>query len=467
MNFEGNNQGKNANRITRTTMTTLNSPVSNTYRSIWNISYPIIIGLVAQNLMVVIDTAFLGRLGEVSLGAAAIGGLFYLTLVMFGAGFGIGLQIIIGRRNGAGRLRTIGRIFDHGLYFMVGLALLLIVFLSFAAPAILERFISSPAILEQSLIFISYRRFGYFFGFLIMVFNSFYVGIVRTRMVSVATILMAASNMILDYGLIFGNFGLPEMGIAGAALATNVAEFITFLFYLLWSFKNRCISSFRLLRFHKPKKRLYNDLLRLSLPVMFQHFIAFSAWFVFFMILEQIGETALAASNITRSVYMLLMIPVWGLSSATTTLVSNIIGQGKSDEVMPMIKKILTISFIANLLLIQVLIFFPRMVISFFTDSHELVEATLPLLRVITLSLTVFSVSMIVFSALSGTGKTGTALRIEVISIILYLLFAFILAVGFDAPASGVWLVEVLYFSVIGIFAYIFLKRGSWKELVV
>ncbi|MDX9941633.1 MAG: MATE family efflux transporter [Bacteroidales bacterium] len=448
-------------------MPTPNSAVSNTYRSIWNISYPIIIGLVAQNLMVVIDTAFLGRLGEVSLGAAAIGGLFYLTLVMFGAGFAIGMQIIIGRRNGEGRQRTIGRIFDHGLYFMVGMALLLILFLSLAGPSLLGRFISSPAILEQSLVFISYRRFGYFFGFLIMVFNSFYVGIVRTRMVSVATIIMATSNIVLDYGLIFGKLGLPEMGISGAALATNLAEFITFLFYLLWSFKNKCISSFRLLRFHKPRKRLYDDLLKLSLPVMLQHFISFSAWFIFFMILEKIGETALAASNITRSIYMLLMIPVWGLSSATTTLVSNIIGQGKSDEVMPMIKKIMTISFIANLLLIQVLIFFPRTVISFFTQSPELVEATLPLLRVITLSLTVFSVSMIIFSALSGTGKTGTALRIEVISIILYLLFAFILAVGFDAPASGVWFVEVLYFTVIGVFAYIFLKRGTWKELVV
>ena len=448
-------------------MTALPVPFTNTYRSIWSISYPIIIGLVAQNLMVVIDTAFLGRLGEVTLGAAAIGGLFYLTLVMFGAGFAIGLQIIIGRRNGEGRLRAIGRIFDHGLYFMAGLALLLILFLSVAAPAILSRFISSPAILEESLVFISYRRFGYFFGFLNMVFNSFYVGIVRTRVVSAATIIMASSNVILDYGLIFGNLGLPAMGIAGAALATNLAELVTFVFYLLWSFHNKSIPSFKLMKFQKAKKRLYHDLFKISVPVMFQHFISFSAWFIFFMILEQIGETALAASNITRSVYMLLMIPVWGLSSATTTLVSNIIGQGKADEVMSLIKKILTISVLANLLLIQVLIFFPRVLISFFTDNPELIEATLPLFRVITLSLTVFSVSMIIFSALSGTGKTGTALRIEVISIILYLLFAFILAVQFNAPASGVWFVEVLYFTLIGIFAFIFLKRGRWKEMVV
>ncbi len=448
-------------------MTTPLSTVSNTYRSIWTISYPIIIGLVAQNLMVVIDTAFLGRLGDVTLGAAAIGGIFYLTLVMFGAGFGVGMQILIGRRNGERKLRNIGRIFDHGLYFMLLLALLLILFMSVAAPALLGRFISSQAILEESLVFISYRRFGYFFGFLIIVFNSFYVGIVRTRIVSVATIVMALSNVVLDYGLIFGNLGLPAMGIAGAALATNLAEFITFAFYLFWSVKSKSIASFRLFRFQKTKRRLYESIFKLATPVMWQYFISFSAWFIFFMILEQIGETALAASNITRSVYMLLMIPVWGLASATTTLVSNMIGQGRTEEVIPMMKKILTISVLANLFMVQFIIFFPRQIISFFTDNPELTEATVPLLRVITLALIAFSVGMIIFSTLSGTGKTGTALRIEIISIFLYLIFAFVLAVGFNAPASSVWFVEVLYFSLLGIFAFIFLKRGKWKELVV
>lgn len=448
-------------------MTTPLSTVTNTYRSIWKTAYPIIIGLVAQNLMVVIDTAFLGRLGDITLGAAAIGGIFYLTLVMFGAGFGVGMQILIGRRNGERKLRTIGRIFDHGLYFMMLLALLLILFMSVAAPAILGKFISSQGILEESLVFISYRRFGFFFGFLIIVFNSFYVGIVRTRIVSAATIIMALSNVVLDYGLIFGNLGMPAMGIAGAALATNLAELVTFIFYLGWSLKNSTIASFRLFQFFIPKKRLYQQIFKLAVPVMFQYFLSFSAWFIFFMILEQIGETALAASNITRSVYMLLMIPVWGLSSATTSLVSNIIGQGKTEEVIPMMKKILTISVLSNLVMVQFLIFFPRAIISFFTDNPELTEATIPLFRVITLALIAFSVGMIIFSTLSGTGKTGTALRIEIVNIFFYLLFAFILAVGFNASASGVWVVEVMYFSLLGLFAFIYLKRGKWQEMVV
>jgi Na+-driven multidrug efflux pump len=164
---------------------------------------------------------------------------------------------------------------------------------------------------------------------------------------------------------------------------------------------------------------------------------------------------------------MLLMIPVWGLSSATTTLVSNIIGQGKTEEVIPIMKKILTISVLANLFMVQFIIFFPRQIISFFTENPELTEATIPLLRVITLALIAFSVSMIIFSTLSGTGKTSTALRIEIISIALYLLFAFVLATGFNAPASSVWFVEVLYYSLLGLFAFIYLKRGKWKELVV
>ena len=71
-----------------------------TYKHIWKISGPIILGLVAQNLLNVIDTIFLGRVGEVALGAGAIGGLFYLAVVMLGIGFGTGTQILIGRRNG-------------------------------------------------------------------------------------------------------------------------------------------------------------------------------------------------------------------------------------------------------------------------------------------------------------------------------------------------------------------------------
>ncbi len=441
--------------------------VNNTYKSIWEVSYPIIIGLVAQNLMVVIDTAFLGRLGEITLGAAAIGGIFYLCLVMLGTGFSVGTQIMIGRRNGERKFRNIGRIFDHAVYFMTGLALVVFLLVTWLAPGFLGWFLSSEAVMEESIVFIGYRRFGLLFGFLNLCFHAFYVGIARTMVLSAATIIMALVNIFLDYCLIFGNLGFPRMGIAGAALATNIAEVVTFLFFLGWSWKSKSLFFFKLFRFFKPRLKLYRRLLKLAVPVMFQFFLSFSAWFAFFMVIEQIGETALAASNITRSFYMLLMIPVWGLSSATHSMVSNIIGQGRQDLVFSLIKKIMILSVASILILIQVNLFFPQQIASFFTEDPSLIEATVPLLRITTLALLAFSVGMILFSALSGTGKTFTALRIEVISIIFYLAFAFTMAVGFKAPAVIVWLVEAFYFSLLGILSFVFLKKGSWRELKI
>ncbi len=440
---------------------------SNTYRSIWRISGPIIIGLVAQNLMVVIDTAFLGRLGEVTLGGAAIGGIFYLCLVMLGTGFSVGSQIIIGRRNGAQNFRQVGPVFDHTVYFMIGLACFLFLVLTFLAPSFLGWFLQSEAVLEESLLFLKHRRFGFLFGFLILAFNAFYIGTTRTNILIASTMLMASLNVFLDYALIFGNFGFPQLGIEGAALATNIAEVFTFLFLVIWSWKDKSIRSFRLFRLPRPNWLHYKPLLKIAVPVMFQYFLSFSAWFVFFMVIEQIGETALAASNITRSFYMLLMIPVWGLSSATNSLVSNLIGQGKSDEVIPLIKKVLFIGVGISLLVVQVNIFFPWQIASFFTDELHLIEATIPLLRVISMALAAFAFGMILFSGLSGTGKTFVALLIEIAAITFYLATAFFLAIVMDASAPVVWFVEVLYFTLLGLFSILYLRTGKWKVVKV
>lgn len=437
--------------------------VDHSYAGILRVSGPIIIGLVAQNLMVVIDTAFLGRLGEVTLGAAAIGGIFYLCLVMLGTGFSVGVQILVGRRNGEGKFLQIGQVFDLSVYFMLALALVLFFFLTFAAPGLLKWFMHSEGVLNESLLYLSNRRFGFFFGFQVLLFNAFYTGITRTRLLIASTSFMAVLNILLDYGLIFGHFGLPAMGIAGAAIATNIAEMLTFVFFLIAARLRHVISFYRLFRLEKINWVVYRSLLKVASPVMFQYFLSFAAWFIFFLIIEQIGETALAASNITRSFYMLLMIPVWGLSSATNTLVSNLIGQGRSADVIPLIKKVMQIGLATTLVLVLFNWIYPYQIIRFFTDDMALTEATIPLFRVVSVALLAFAAGMVMFSGLSGTGKTLVALKIEVLSIMFYLLTAFFLAVVLDAPASVVWLVEVVYFLVLGIASFLYLRSGRWK----
>ena len=108
------------------------------YKNIWKVALPIIISGVAQNVVTVTDTMFLGRLGNVELGAAGNAGIFYFLLVLTGLGFTTGAQIIIGRRNGEQNYSQIGKVFDHCVYFIVPLSILLFVFVKVFSPALMK-----------------------------------------------------------------------------------------------------------------------------------------------------------------------------------------------------------------------------------------------------------------------------------------------------------------------------------------
>ena len=122
-----------------------------TYERIWLVAYPIILGSIAQNLINFTDTAFLGRVGEIALGAGALGGLFYLAVIMLGLGFGTGAQIIIARRYGEGKLKEVGPIVDHSALFLLVLAVFSFVLLRFGSVRILEHIVNrNRFIREQS-----------------------------------------------------------------------------------------------------------------------------------------------------------------------------------------------------------------------------------------------------------------------------------------------------------------------------
>jgi putative MATE family efflux protein len=431
------------------------------------IAYPIIIGSIAQNLLNITDTAFLGRVGQVALGAGAIGGIFYLISVMLAWGFGIGSQIIIARRNGERSYAEIGRTFQHGFYFQLPLALALFSLMQFFSGDLMKHLIQSESVYQATREYMRYRSYGIFFAGVNMLFRGFYIGITRTKVITWTTILMASVNAILDYGFIFGNFGLPEMGISGAALASVIAEFSATIFFILFTvFKldGRQYSLYRRARFDDI---LYRKIVRVATPMMMQNFISMAAWLVFFLFIEKLGERALAVSNIIRSFYVILMIPMWGFSSATNALVSNLIGQGKQDEVMSLVFKIVRLCALGVLFMVTMGTIFPGLALKIYTNSPELISASLPALYVVNVAALFLAVGFVFFSAVSGTGKTHVSFLIELIVIFFYLLTAYILADILRKEVYIVWMTEYFYAFLLGILSYIYLKSGKWKSSIV
>jgi len=438
----------------------LNSSIS--YKRIWTIAYPIIIGSIAQNIINVTDTAFIGQLGEVSLGGGAIGGLFYMTLIMFGWGFGIGTQIIIARRFGEGAYRPIGRTVDHGYLFLMMLALLIFTLVKLFGQDLLNLIVDSEAVKQSSSEFIQYRIWGIFFAHTNFIFRAFYIGIAKTKVITLTTLVMVTVNVILDYGLIFGNFGLPEMGVSGAALASVISEITCALAFLIYTVSKIPRDKYRLFKFKIYSPRLLFRMLKVSTPMMLQNFFSFGVWFVFFLIIEKMGESELAVSNIVRSIYIILMIPIMGFASATNTLVSYAIGKGDVDDVMRIIKRILLLSTSGVLLIVGTCSLIPEKLLSIYTSDPHLIQMGIPIIYIISFSSVMLGIGNILFSGVSGTGKTNVSLIIEIGLLTVYLAFTAVVVIVFEAPVEVVWGVELVYGGLLSVASYLYLRSKRW-----
>lgn len=436
-------------------------------QKIWHISWPIMISLVAQNIVNVTDTAFLGHVGAVELGASAIGGLFYVTLFMVAYGFTTGVQILIARRSGEKDYPAIGSIFDNGFYFLGFSTLIITVLILLFGDQLLKPFIKSADVFVASTIYLKYRIFGLFFASSALLFRSFYTGIAFTKYISISAAIMAGLNVILDYGMIFGKLGFPEMGIAGAGLASSISEACALLFFFAITARRAHLAKYRLFAFVKPDLSIIKRTLDVSLYIMIQFVLSHAVWFGFFLLIEKMGETSLAVSNIIRSIYMLLMIPAWAMSSATSSIVSNAIGEGFSKQVIPIVNKVLVFSMGIMLAVAVLAAFVPHFMISIYTSDIRLQEASVASYYIILGAVFLFSATIVLFNGVLGTGNTRSGLAIEVSTLSLYLVFAWFLAIKLQAPIEVVWLCEYMYAIVLGSLSWIYLRMGKWEGRVI
>lgn len=220
-----------------------------TNRQILKITFPVLLSLMMEQLIGLTDTIYLGHVGEVELGASAIAGIFYLTIFMVGFGFSIGAQVLIARRNGEGNLAGIGPIFMQGMWFLLGMAVLFFGVSRALAPWLLGHLIESRAICAAAESYLGYRTFGFFFSFAAAMFRAFYVGTTNTRILTANSVVMVLTNVVLNYLLIFGGWGIPPLGIAGAAIASVISEAVSLVFFVVYTYRRVAWRTYGLFRF--------------------------------------------------------------------------------------------------------------------------------------------------------------------------------------------------------------------------
>lgn len=435
-----------------------------TNKEIWRVTYPIFLGLLAQNVINVTDTAFLGRVGEVALGAAAMGGLLYICVYTIAFGFSVGSQILIARRNGEGNYRAVGPIMWQGTAFSFGMAVCLLILMYFSAAPLIRLLITSDSIYGATYEFFTWRIWGFLFAFVNVMFRGLYIGITRTKVLTMNAVVMALVNVVLDYALVFGELGLPEMGVRGAALASVIAEASSLLFFLLYTYYKVDLKKYGLNRFGQFDLSMVLRILRISCFTMVQYFLAMAIWFVFFMALERLGQRQLAVANIVRSVYVVLLIPVQALSTTANTLVSNLIGAGGSSGVVTLLHKISRMSFLIMVVCVGLCVAFPGSILSVYTNDEALLVESVSALYVVCGAMLIASLANVYFNGISGTGNTQAALVLEVFVQVFYALYIIVVGMVIQAPVDVCFTTEVIYYVLMLGSSLIYLKKAKWQN---
>jgi Na+-driven multidrug efflux pump len=328
-------------------------------------------------------------------------------------------------------------------------------------------FIKNPDILTKCIEYIKPRSYGVFFSYLGVSLIAFYTGTANTKFIIYDTMVLIIVNIVLNYVLVFGKFGLTPMGISGAALASTIAEVIAFIVFIGFMFLDKSNRKYELLSLHSLVLKDFRNMFSISFPIVFQSILGIGSWFVFFSFIENVGSRELEISNLLRTVYLILSIPCWGYSAGINTLVSNFIGNKKRQAVMPLIIKTVKLNLLSTMLISLPVLLFPEFFLYplFGKEDMTLIILAKPYMPVLFTILMVFGIGGIFFNGLIGTGHTQTALRIQTIFTVFYIIYSYFLIKEWYFGLNWAWSVEIFYWSGITIMSVLYLKTSKWHFL--
>jgi MATE family multidrug resistance protein len=444
-----------------------NLQVSINNRQILKIALPISFALFVPQINFITNNIFLGQLGEQELGVAGLTGVYYLIFAAIGFGLNNGLQALISRRAGENRVEEIGKLFSHGVRISLGIAITGILITYFVAPVILRNAIESPETYRQWVQFLRIRIWGLPFLYIYQMRNALLVGTNQTKYLIAGTAAETLANIFFDYTLIYGHWGFPRLGFNGAAYASIIAEamgmFVVFLVIHMKGISQR-FSLYNKFTYDRANTKL---ILVQSSPLILQHAISLISWVFFYILIEHHGKRDLAISNTMRNIFGFFGVFTWAFAATTNTMVSNVIGQGKKDQVILLINKIMRISISISFCVALLLNLFPRLFLSIYGQGEEFIGDAIPVVRIVSSALILMSFSTVWLNAVTGTGNSKVTLYIETFTIILYCIYVYLVLEVFNLPISVGWMSEWLYWIMLFTASYLYIRSGKWKGKVI
>jgi multidrug resistance protein, MATE family len=437
--------------------------VNLSYRQILAIAMPISLSILVPQLNYVTNNMFVGQLGITELANAGITGVYYLIVAVVGNGLNSGLQSLIARKAGEGDTGSITTIMSQAIRIALQFALGGILFTWLLTPLCLSAFIPDTQ-LSPIMGFLKIRVMGLPFLYLFQLCNAFLLGTLNSRYLMIGTIVEAGMNILLDYLLIFGHWGFPALGFNGAAWASAIAEVLGLLTVLVVIYAKGLRQQFKLFSsfaYHAGQSR---EMLTRSIPLVLQYLISLITWLIFFILIASYSSADQAISNVMRNVFGISGIFIWAFANTANTMVSNLIGQGRSSDVLTALYRISGLSILSALTIGLLLNLFPGSFFHLFGESETFVQQGIPVMRMVSVGMLFMSITAVWLNGLTGTGKTKINLLAELAGITAYIVYTFILMKVYKVPLAMAWSNELVYWVAMFVIAFPFLRSNKWRS---
>lgn len=433
-------------------------------KRILGIGLPIVGGMMSQNVLDMVDTIMVGHLGEAALAAVGIASFANFMAAALLIGLAAGVQAVVARRKGEGRISELAIPLNGGLMFALVGGIIISVGGILIAPTVYPILVNgNEAVSELGTPYIIARLAGVLAVALNFSFRGYWYGIGETSTYLKIIVTMHVANVIISYILIFGMGPVPALGTLGAGMGTTAALYFGTLLYAINTYRNARPHGFleRL-----PRGQTMRSLVRLSVPTAIQTFLFAAGLTVLFAIAAQVGPTALAVSTILVNLTKLAVLPAMGMGFAAMTLVSQSLGERDPDTAERWAWQTAQLAGVVVVVVIAALSIAPREILSIFTTDQGVIDAGVLPLRIAACALIAEVLGTVLLNSLNGAGAARTAMVVNVgTQWAIGLPLAYLLAVQLGFGVSGMWIGFGLFRLVSAAILTVIWMRGSWKSI--
>lgn len=435
------------------------------FREIVPLALPVVLTQVSATAMGVVDSAMVGRLGPTELAAVGFSSVWIWTIISIFYGTASGVQTFVSQADGAGDPQSCGGWAWQGLYVLVPAVLIVVALIAAQVEGAVSLLGPSAEMQVAATAYIKSRIFGELGFIILMVLSSFFRGIGDTRTPLYVSLGANAVNAVLDYGLIFGELGLPRWGVAGAGVATAIGHWVAAA-TLFVAFRRRSIRR----KFHTdpiaPSATRIRRFLRTGAPIGGQWCIGMTSFALFTTVVARMGDTSMAASQAFVMLLSLSFMQAVGISIASSTLVGRYVGAGNPEAVSRSFRSSLVLGAGVAGIVAVLFVTVPGALLRVFTDDSAVVALGRPLLLLGALFQFFDAFAIIAEGALRGAGDTRWPFLVEtILGWGFFVPLAYTLGVVLEGGLTGAWIGGLIYIALLALVLVRRFQSGAWKRM--